>query len=115
MFNSRLRCQQLDYSLRYPNDVDFCGHLHKSLGIHSAMSELSPEAVLGIARELSPRRSTSTAKDVDGLVAEQLAHFSLDAKSDLGQALARLAGHLYRANVDLHELWELTVRELRGL
>src|SRR5438552_7103132 len=79
------------------------------------MSEPSPEAILGIARELSPRRSTSTAMDVDGLVAEQLAHFSIDDKSDLGRTLARLAGHLYRANVDLHELWELTVRELRGL
>src|SRR5438094_4547090 len=79
------------------------------------MSEPSPEAILGIARELSPRRSTSTAMDVDGLVAEQLAHFSIDDKSDLGRTLARLAGHLYRANVDLHELWELTVRELRKL
>src|SRR5256885_3880036 len=79
------------------------------------MSEPSPEAALGIARELSPRRSTSKATDLDGLVAEQLAHFSIDAKSELGQALARLAGHLYRANVDLHQLWELTVRELRSL
>src|SRR5882724_4379504 len=79
------------------------------------MSEASPEAMLSVARELSPRRSTSTAEDVDGLVAEQLAHFSIDSKTEGGQALARLAGHLYRANVDLHQLWDVTVRELRGL
>jgi len=71
--------------------------------------------MLSVARELSPRRSTSTAEDVDGLVAEQLAHFSIDSKTEGGQALARLAGHLYRANVDLHQLWDVTVRELRGL
>src|SRR3954471_4615736 len=77
--------------------------------------EASPEAVLSVARELSPRRSTSTAEDVDGLVAEQLAHFSIDPKTEGGQALGRLAGHLYRANVDLDQLWDLTVRHLRGL
>src|SRR5258706_2226801 len=79
------------------------------------MGELSPEAMLGIARELSPRRSTSRATDLDGLVTEQLGHFSIDEKSEMGQALSRLAGHVYRANVDLHQLWELTVQQLREL
>ncbi len=71
--------------------------------------------MLGIARELSPRRSTSRATDLDGLVTEQLGHFSIDEKSEMGQALSRLAGHVYRANVDLHQLWELTVQQLREL
>src|SRR5258706_1206101 len=79
------------------------------------MGELSPEAMLGIARELSPRRSTSRATDLDGLVTEQLGHFSIDEKSEMGQALSRLAGHVYRPNVDLQQLWELTVQQLREL
>jgi O-acetylhomoserine (thiol)-lyase len=75
----------------------------------------SSDSGLGVARELSPRRSTSTATDIDGLVVEQLAHFSIDPKTPMGEALARFAGHLYHANVDLHHLWDLTVRELRAL
>jgi O-acetylhomoserine/O-acetylserine sulfhydrylase-like pyridoxal-dependent enzyme len=68
-----------------------------------------------LASRLSPRRSTSTARDVDGLVAEQLAHFAIDPKTELGQTLSRLAAHIYRANIELHQLWELTVRELGAL
>src|SRR6266581_6685420 len=67
------------------------------------------------ARELSPRRSTSTATDVPELVAEQLAHYSIDPKTELGGTLGRLAEHIYRANIELHQLWELTTRELAGL
>jgi O-acetylhomoserine/O-acetylserine sulfhydrylase-like pyridoxal-dependent enzyme len=67
------------------------------------------------ARRLSPRRATSTASDVDGLVAEQLAHFSIDPNTEIGHTLGRLAGHIYRANTELHQLWELTVRELSSL
>src|SRR6266700_2868305 len=68
-----------------------------------------------IARELSPRRGTSRAKDVDGLVAEQLVHFGIDAKTELGCAMGRLAGFIYRANIELHQLWDLTTRELATL
>jgi O-acetylhomoserine/O-acetylserine sulfhydrylase-like pyridoxal-dependent enzyme len=73
------------------------------------------EENLHIARQLSPRRSTSTASDIDGLVAEQLAHFALDPNTDLGRTLGRLASHIYHANVELHQLWELTVREMAKL
>ena len=73
------------------------------------------EANLHIARRLSPRRSTSTATDIDGLVAEQLAHFAIDANTELGRALGRLTGHIYQANVELHQLWEITVREMAKL
>ena len=75
----------------------------------------SPDQDLAFARQLSPRRSTSEATDLDGLVAEQLAHFALNPESELGQSLGRLAGHIYRANIELHHLWELTVRELAQL
>ena len=67
------------------------------------------------ARELSPRRSTSTATDVDGLVAEQLAHFSIDPQSELGRTLGDLAGHIYHAHVAMHQLWELTTAQLASL
>src|SRR6266478_7733656 len=67
------------------------------------------------ARELSPRRSTSTATSVEELVAEQLAHYSIDPKTELGGALGRLAEHIYRANIELHQLWDLTTAELGSL
>jgi len=67
------------------------------------------------AKQLSPRRSTSTATDVDGLVAEQLAHFAIQPDTELGRTLGRLAGHIYRANLELHDLWGLTLRELGAL
>jgi O-acetylhomoserine/O-acetylserine sulfhydrylase-like pyridoxal-dependent enzyme len=75
----------------------------------------SPEENFKLARQLSPRRSTSAATDIDGLVAEQLAHFAIDPGTELGRSLGRLAGHIYRANVELHQLWELTVREMATL
>jgi cystathionine beta-lyase/cystathionine gamma-synthase len=74
-----------------------------------------PGADLKLARELSPRRSTSTARDVEGLVAEQLAHFSIDPKTEMGRTLAALASHIYHANIDLHHLWELSTRHLASL
>jgi O-acetylhomoserine/O-acetylserine sulfhydrylase-like pyridoxal-dependent enzyme len=70
---------------------------------------------LAVARELSPRRSTSTARDLDELVAEQLAHFGIDAASPAGRSLADLSSNIYRANVSLHELWGLLTRELPRL
>jgi len=67
------------------------------------------------ARQLSPRRATSTATDLDGLVAEQLAHFAIDPESELGAALGRLTGHIYRASLEVHQVWDLAVRELAHL
>src|SRR5437016_9566205 len=75
----------------------------------------SAEADFIQALQLSPRRSTSTATDVKGLVAEQLAHFSIDPETEFGRVLARLAGDIYRANIDLHHLWELTTSQLSSL
>jgi O-acetylhomoserine (thiol)-lyase len=70
---------------------------------------------LALARELSPRRNSTTAVDVAGLVTEQLRHFSIDPASEYGTRLGGLASHLYAANVATHELWQLSLRELASL
>lgn len=77
--------------------------------------DCSPETEFKLARPLSPRRSTTTAHDVDGLVAEQLGHFSIDPRSPIGESLGRLAKRIYLANVDLRHLWDTSVRELQHL
>jgi O-acetylhomoserine (thiol)-lyase len=73
------------------------------------------DKALAIARELSPRRSTSTANDLPALIREQLDHFAIDPQSEMGATLARLAEHIYQANVELHQLWDLTTRQLGSL
>jgi O-acetylhomoserine/O-acetylserine sulfhydrylase-like pyridoxal-dependent enzyme len=75
----------------------------------------SPDTDLRLARELSPRRSTSTAADIAGLVAEQLAHFAIDPKTEMGRSLGTLAEHIYRANIELHRLWQLTTHQMASL
>src|SRR5438477_2601193 len=56
----------------------------------------SAEADFIQALQLSPRRSTSTATDVKGLVAEQLAHFSINPETESGRVLARLGFRIDR-------------------
>ena len=67
------------------------------------------------ARQLSPNRTTTTAQSIDELVNEQLAHFSIDANSQLGERLAKLVYPLYEANIQLHNLWQESVQMLSGL
>ncbi len=76
---------------------------------------MSFDTHLKTARQLSPRRSTSTATSIPELVEEQLKHFSIDPASEVGRALAPLCQHIYAANVDMHHLWDVTVRELGKL
>lgn len=66
-------------------------------------------------RRLSPRRKSSTAHDIDQLVAEQLEHFGLDAASDFGLTLASLARRLYECEADVERLWRLTLEAVAGL
>lgn len=66
-------------------------------------------------RRLSPRRSSSSAKDVDGLVAEQLEHFGIKSESEFGQRLARIAANLYRTQDDVDQLWALTLKSIHQL
>jgi O-acetylhomoserine/O-acetylserine sulfhydrylase-like pyridoxal-dependent enzyme len=77
--------------------------------------DTGPEDTLRLARELSPRRSSSTASDIEGLVAEQLEHFAIAADSELGQTLGNLARQMYVANVEMHRLWDLTTSRLASL
>ncbi|QYM79302.1 PLP-dependent transferase [Horticoccus luteus] len=67
------------------------------------------------ARQLSPRRKTTTATSLAELAREQLAHFHLDPHSPIGAPLLRLAERLYAAHGDLAELWAATTRELADL
>ena len=78
------------------------------------MSE-SNDASLSAMRNLSPRRNTTAAENVDQLVAEQLAHFGIDPATDHGAALARLARRLYEAGADVDALWHLTQQSIGGL
>ncbi len=67
------------------------------------------------ARQLSPRRNTTQSRSIDELVSEQLAHFGIDAQTEYGQILARIARRLYECHEDVHHLWDLTLRELANL
>lgn len=82
---------------------------------HAPHSLKSVSKEFDSAREISPRRKSTEASTIDGLVAEQLAHFGIDPASDYGQHLARFAGHLYAGHADLHAMWKDTVQELAGL
>lgn len=75
----------------------------------------SPTPDLAFARQLSPRRNTTEAHDLAGLVDEQLRHFGIEPASEYGLRLGALAAQLYGANAAAHELWAVTVRELAGL
>lgn len=68
-----------------------------------------------VMRRLSPRRNSTQSETADALVAEQLAHFGIDAESDYGRALARLARHLYEASTDADALWRLTQQSISEL
>lgn len=66
-------------------------------------------------QKLSPRRNSTQATTVDGLVDEQLEHFAIDPASDFGKTLISIAKRLYETQSDLNALWELTLREINGL
>ncbi len=68
-----------------------------------------------LARDLSPRRHTTSATDIAGLVDEQLTHFGIDKSTPYGSHLAGFASHLYAANADLKQLWQQGAKELSEL
>ena len=49
------------------------------------------------------------------MVAEQLAHFGIEAKSAFGEKLARVATRLYEAQDDLDGLWKITMQTVGTL
>ncbi len=66
-------------------------------------------------RRLSPRRNSTQATDVNGLVAEQLTHFGIQPGTPFGQSLARIATRLYETDADIDELWQVTLRTVHTL
>lgn len=67
------------------------------------------------AKVLSPKRNSSNATTVSQLAEEQLAHFGIDASTDYGKSLFDAASHLYQAQIDINNLWQVTNRTLEGL
>ncbi|MBI1189436.1 MAG: Cys/Met metabolism pyridoxal-phosphate-dependent enzyme [Tepidisphaera sp.] len=90
-------------------------HAHNPAHANGPSHAHTPKSEFALAREISPRRKTTQAHDVAGLVSEQLAHFGIDPASDYGQVLGDLAGHLYSGHADMQRLWEVGVRELANL
>ncbi len=67
------------------------------------------------AKVLSPKRNSTTATSVSQLAEEQLAHFGIDPESDYGKSLFDAASHLYQAQIDINNLWQVTNRTLSTL
>jgi len=70
---------------------------------------------LSIAKQISPRRTTTAAHNIDELVEEQLHHFGIDPSSEVGAALGRVAANIYRSHIDLNRLWQWTLQEFDAL
>ncbi|HRK31274.1 MAG TPA: PLP-dependent transferase [Tepidisphaeraceae bacterium] len=64
---------------------------------------------------LSPRRNSSAATDLDSLVAEQMQHFGIDARTEYGLTLARIARRIYETHADLNDLWRMTLQTIDSL
>ncbi|MDX2016452.1 MAG: aminotransferase class I/II-fold pyridoxal phosphate-dependent enzyme [Planctomycetota bacterium] len=82
---------------------------------HTHQAPAHPGSDFALAREISPRRKSTEASDVPGLVHEQLAHFGIDPASDFGRHLAGVTEHLYAGHADLKRMWEAGVSELASL
>ena len=52
-------------------------------------------------KKLSPKRNSSVAEDIPALAAEQLQHFNIDAKSDLGKSLLKSVERVYECQGDI--------------
>ena len=81
------------------------------------MDETTPSQEQNLAgmRKLSPKRNTTHADSAESLVAEQLAHFGIDADSAFGQILARITQRLYESQADFELLWNLTLKTIGEL
>lgn len=85
------------------------------MSYHDPIPEPVDHSVFELARDLSPRRHTTEASDIDGLVREQLEHFAIDPDSDYGKRLAEVTRGLYSSNASLKLLWEMGTKELADL
>lgn len=80
-----------------------------------ATGEMNTPPAFLHASQLSPRRHSTAASNIEELTAEQLSHFGIDPRSGHGEALASLVRQLFAANVSLHELWTVSARTLAEL
>src|SRR5436853_3007260 len=79
-------------------------------------SEPSADAQdLRAMRNLSPRRKSTDAADVPGLVSEQLAHYHIDPNSEYGRLMASIVSRLYSCGADLERLWRVTAETIDTL
>src|SRR5689334_5007399 len=73
------------------------------------------ELSLARMKRLSPRRKSTQAVDLDGLVSEQLTHFGIAADTPYGEALAHCARRIYEAQLDMEHLWRVTMETIDSL
>src|SRR6185503_7638871 len=73
------------------------------------------EQDLRILRSMSPKRKSTRLGDIDELVAEQLAHYHIDPKTEYGRLLGQIVGRLYACSTDLDRLWRLTIETIDTL
>lgn len=73
------------------------------------------ETQIDQAKLLSPKRNSTQAASIEQLAEEQLQHFGIDPKSEYGQSLYQAASHLYQAQLDINNLWQVTNRTLENL
>lgn len=79
------------------------------------MNQPNHDAAFAAMKRLSPRRHTTTAENLDQLVAEQLSHFGIKADSPFGASLAQVTKHLYESQGSLEELWRVTLDSMKRL
>jgi len=88
---------------------------HAASLIHGASPNGAVASDVALAKHISPRRKSSKATDIKGLVSEQLEHFGLDPKSEFGKRMGAIAEHTYMAQINTEHLWLTLVGELAAL
>lgn len=73
------------------------------------------QELLASAKKISPKRNSTEAQDIQALAAEQLAHFSIDAKSELGQSLLACIERVYQCNGDVEMMWQEAQASMNSL
>ena len=80
-----------------------------------ALDKDFPSDDLIFAKELSPKRKTTDAQNIQDLTIEQLSHFSIDPESDIGKRFISLLQNLYQSNIDVNRIWETSLSTLTDL
>ena len=71
--------------------------------------------LLASAKKLSPKRNSTEAENIQALAAEQLAHFSIDAGSNLGQSLLNCIERVYQCHGDVELMWQEAQASMHAL